>query len=551
MDANHMIDRNINRFVFDMMSWEILSTKLEPEQKARSNRLNIMSLGQLLDKFHLQEASDQRDKVFALLGTCRILEGTNEPPEPDYTKTWSAVFRETIAHVFGRSATVETWNDCKQAIFTCQGYPLGRVEEVQDKDELHIVCSHLSGFMFKKGMWSDENVPHIRSIRLQTGAYCKLLKEGDILWRTAGTPYPCIIRSCADHFDVIVSCFSIETIEVSLASFSALRRRVSVPWHEFDGCTSNPQRSITLVWDWETILPHSPDDHASFLVDRWKDSSPAMRLLECARIADDLCDFNAIRRILDLSEKNVYEKGDSNYLRLLTLACKRSLAYSWLKDFIEELRWCVFRLKYNRSYLPESSSCMLEYWKSNGVLRYNAAEMAALSNASPMLATSDSNDQHYIDIVRWDFGHRRHIKLLAKFFPKHQGRDTVQHDARYLYRLVSAHYNVEGSQSCSSVEKLLAENYSQERRDAVIFVGEGVGVSTPPRSFMTFLALGSELSGNKLNLTRSALMDKVYKPEASRLFSFLLAEACMDVQSMYNILAVATDMYSVWNGKCD
>jgi hypothetical protein len=229
-------------------------------------------------------------------------------------------------------------------------------------------------------------------------------------------------------------------------------------------------------------------------------------------------------------------------------------SYLWLKDFIEELRWCIVRLKNSQSFYPENSSCMLEYWGSEGVLRFNAMNIAALSDgAAPQIRTAFSaDDQSCSDHLRWDFGQGYHINLLTKFFPNytdtmksHEPQEINAHDFdaatwnnRHILRLISAHYDTNLFAFPSSTEALLSSNFHPDSG----FVSHPV-----PRTLMLFLALNSSLRAPSLDLTRATLMSKIYKREASRLFSFLLAEACTDVHSAYNILAVAARMYKVWN----
>jgi hypothetical protein len=57
------------------------------------NPLDFLPLGELLELFHTRKASDQRDKVFALLGVSHTTSVLGPPLQLDYTLTWSTVSR--------------------------------------------------------------------------------------------------------------------------------------------------------------------------------------------------------------------------------------------------------------------------------------------------------------------------------------------------------------------------------------------------------------------------------------------------------------------------
>ena len=65
----------------------------------------MMSLGGQLDSFHLLEASDQRDKIYATLGI-----SLNDPSSsliPNCKKSWAAVFEDTTKYILGLSITAK------------------------------------------------------------------------------------------------------------------------------------------------------------------------------------------------------------------------------------------------------------------------------------------------------------------------------------------------------------------------------------------------------------------------------------------------------------
>ncbi|KAF2828434.1 HET-domain-containing protein, partial [Ophiobolus disseminans] len=67
--------------------------------------LNFAPLEEIVEMFHTKEATDQRDKIYALLGL-RSDNGSTRVPIPNYLKPWAHVFREFIQFVLGSEAQV-------------------------------------------------------------------------------------------------------------------------------------------------------------------------------------------------------------------------------------------------------------------------------------------------------------------------------------------------------------------------------------------------------------------------------------------------------------
>jgi hypothetical protein len=107
LDEIESPSRNIGATLVGMMDWEA-PQYADPEDPRPVSRLNIMSLGQLLDRLHLHKATDQRDKVFALLGICGAADHPTDPPLPDYTQSWSSIFQDVILYLLGPQVKAPT-----------------------------------------------------------------------------------------------------------------------------------------------------------------------------------------------------------------------------------------------------------------------------------------------------------------------------------------------------------------------------------------------------------------------------------------------------------
>lgn len=196
---------NLGASIMHMINWEtpLINTHV-PQDSPRNITLDILPLGELVEKFHLHQASDTRDKVFALLGMCESNGTSINNLQPDYSKTWATVFEELIHCLLGDNHLVLTQEENEQAVVTGQGCPLARVVVITP-EEVRVKSSHFSG---PRGGNTWEASWTART-------YCKAIREGDILWQMEGAPSPSLILFCEDHFDIIVVSVPLETIIVS------------------------------------------------------------------------------------------------------------------------------------------------------------------------------------------------------------------------------------------------------------------------------------------------------------------------------------------------
>ena len=99
--------------------------------------LEIRSLAELIDMFHTREASDIRDKVYALLGI-----SSDDPSEaglrPDYTASWRELFQQLVKFVLSKDISVDTSDDSRMAVIKTKGCILGRVSLVRSDDRQNV-----------------------------------------------------------------------------------------------------------------------------------------------------------------------------------------------------------------------------------------------------------------------------------------------------------------------------------------------------------------------------------------------------------------------------
>jgi hypothetical protein len=135
---------NLATAVIQMMKWNAPHILLHKENEKHDLQLGVAPLGELLENFHLHEASDRRDKIFPLIGACRDSNEVGNLPIPDYTKRFSVVLREVIAYLVGPSMHAITWDHRELSIITGRGCPLGRVSSRLLELDTSVEFAHFS-----------------------------------------------------------------------------------------------------------------------------------------------------------------------------------------------------------------------------------------------------------------------------------------------------------------------------------------------------------------------------------------------------------------------
>lgn len=188
--------------------------------------LGICPLGGLLDMYHAHEATDRRDKVFALLGM-----SSDDPVaadaaglSPDYTISWEQLLKRLVEFILGRQVSVRTQPDQEMAFIEGHGCVLGAVslaseQRVRITPQTEIVPRE----------WHAQ--PSVKSVR-----------AGDIVCLLRGASAPMIIRPRKDHFSVIA--MSVTALGSTMGDI------------ETGGCQQNAlppfQYQFLLVWTWQT-----------------------------------------------------------------------------------------------------------------------------------------------------------------------------------------------------------------------------------------------------------------------------------------------------------
>ncbi|KAI0412976.1 HET domain protein [Xylaria grammica] len=188
--------------------------------------LDISPLGQLIDMYQRREATDRRDKVYALLG----MSSDNHSRgvlSANYQISWKELFSQLIKYILGRGVSVETWDEKEIAVVRAKGYIIGRVESVKSD-----------------GAWNPRQVvevslryPFYNILTFHTTA--NTVRVYDAVCFLQGASNPTIIRPCQDYCTIAATC--ITPIKAGLR-FNDLLKAI----HLDSFFTYN----LLLLWDW-------------------------------------------------------------------------------------------------------------------------------------------------------------------------------------------------------------------------------------------------------------------------------------------------------------
>ncbi|KAK8057882.1 hypothetical protein PG996_011819, partial [Apiospora saccharicola] len=196
--------------------------------------LNIRSLEELVDMYHDRDATNPRDKVYALLGMC----SDDEIPDglcPDYSIEWRTLFHRLIQYLVGKQASAETWHGKQVAVIRSKFIILGKVSSVQtsnswgDRQEINIKIKNRNGrFQEKNWPWA------LQASTVQ-------IKEEDVICLLQGAKTHSILRIHEDYCSVVAIAV---TPPVHLAHKGFHRKGTS------------PHDAL-ILWDWEASRTNS------------------------------------------------------------------------------------------------------------------------------------------------------------------------------------------------------------------------------------------------------------------------------------------------------
>jgi len=195
--------------------------------------LDIHCLGDLIDMYRLREATDRRDKIYALLGMCSDRRLVNLLP--DYEISWTALLCKAATALFGRHIQVMAWNDKEVAVISAQCWLRGKVTAIRNESRGQLVLISPARVM-------DDAIQY-----LHLGV--EPIRKGDILCYIAGgyAGKQAILRVLGDYYFVIAAAIDVPGLE----SYDEWRR-------------SSRLYNATIIWDWEGWRPDGGCEHSLY-----------------------------------------------------------------------------------------------------------------------------------------------------------------------------------------------------------------------------------------------------------------------------------------------
>lgn len=416
-------------------SYQVLRKLADLDLDAALPSFEVLPLGELLEMFRYYEATDRRDKVYALLG---LSSDNRMSPnlQPDYTKTLSDLFGDTIKHILGAAVQFTICEGSETAVIISPGCVLGTIV-TNLSGHAHelclqspLTCAARSPAFFMRATWA---VPgHVDSV-----------KDGDLLCILQGSRQPSIIRLCGDHYDVIVISLSPpELVWVEAYPWCEGRPVKARAWKDIVANLRTASRELVLVWNWSSRREHESESHAEMFENsqncRATGPTAIDRVFRTARILDDLGDHPALLSLLEFQSWSDTRNVMVKHLILLHYACLHWTEYMMLKHHIVELHWCYWIL--TRARPPEDIEEAL--WHADHCYNFDLKEIIDMFEASahPLQQMTGGYKPG-----RWTFDEGRLVELLRilspwyvkhtklKIYPQQSIRSSP-HNGRYVMR---------------------------------------------------------------------------------------------------------------------
>ncbi|KAL3257089.1 hypothetical protein ABHI18_007126 [Aspergillus niger] len=239
----------------------LLRPKYEPGSRG------TLTIGELVGMYCYHDATEQHDKIYALLGLSA--DSTTPNLTPNYALPWNKVFKQVTNLIFPE-CSVETWPGSDLAIIRGKGWALGHICSVRHVSDFgqQKVRVYLNDTARSMGYESEWDVDW----ELQTLA--QFFSPGDIVFLLQGASKPSIIRLCKDHFRIITPAVTI------------CKRRHEETSEEAANGWNTPGRSFDILLAWRFPL----NDDTGFQY--W----PESELLEMAPAYQEQCSEAENRR---------------------------------------------------------------------------------------------------------------------------------------------------------------------------------------------------------------------------------------------------------------
>ncbi|KAL5390036.1 hypothetical protein DPSP01_002093 [Paraphaeosphaeria sporulosa] len=332
--------------------------------------LDILPLRHMVSMFHTHDATDPKDKVYALLGMSTAEMASRPYIAVDYSKPWASVFCELVRYLLGSTVRIQTWNHRLETLLFARVFVLGRVGQVNrnvntSKHELVTKEEHICRLNRYTGasetfLWTFDCVVYGNP----------MIQEGDIVVQVQGAERPIVIRRCLDHFEIICVSVDVKYVYLESGTHSAiysldeptqwLRSSENIPWETYLTMIESYPHELALVWNLERprILSHDEniDEAKKFglsLVDRGlvptgsPGSARTHRILAIIRLLDGLDDEKGLQQLCEHITAHIstttktqdfeINEAVTSAARMLSARNVSGENYSWIKQKLFEI----------------------------------------------------------------------------------------------------------------------------------------------------------------------------------------------------------------------
>ncbi|KAF2117968.1 heterokaryon incompatibility protein-domain-containing protein [Lophiotrema nucula] len=194
------------------------------------------TLGECLDMYHTQEATERSDKIFALVAMRKIV---GSPPDVliDYEVSWENLMQQVVHVILGNEAVAKTGEERDRIFINCRLSIVGRVT-LSPRDSFGFAPRPTIEYLPAEG---TKPLPH-------TGfwwhAFAKHIQVGDLLCSIPGAEHPVIIRETDTGSFVILI-----TAPVNEETCRGPIEKLNI-WRAIIQNSPRHARNRTLIWDW-------------------------------------------------------------------------------------------------------------------------------------------------------------------------------------------------------------------------------------------------------------------------------------------------------------
>jgi hypothetical protein len=515
-----------------LMNKELMSTsrdklpgKMSEPGSGASSSLALAPLTELLERFHMHDATDRRDKIYALLGMSNDFYGS-PTLRVDYDKPWSVLLHDVVAQFLGPNVSINTWEEKEEAVVIGYGCPLGTFY-YKSEGGLAFRSPSFTGVRSFETHWHPD---------MPLSDYDDIIQDGDILCILEGARYPSIVRKHKDHF-LLVKIALTPPPRLNIIRTPGIRNTLPLEWQDFSRFITKFPRHFVLIWDWSSDEQYREERCKRMLNDvegTGKLSTEIhSRIFNMARIMEDLEDKYSLMLLLD--KYATFEKPDwlTRYYNILRYVCDCWEDYAQLKAYVSQLRWSNWLLSSQYTGDPTSG-----FWLAEGILNLDLFDLLRSAGRTRMI---EERTTHETEQQVWKFGEDGFMPML----------DTLALGSMQIAATAPATHGHTSSAALIR-QRIFYMIFSSHKTENLHPKAMLDMLDSNPDLFEATklsLTIFSEISGMKAELT-TYILQRLRRPKSQpnwELWTFLLEQSSTDTDSVIAIFEEA----QVWSLRGD